>query len=127
MRADGKRRVWAAVTVAALLSLTPPAGAEGEVASKQYDDGSFYEGTFKDGVPHGSGTYRLPNGYEYTGDWVEGRIEGQGRATYPNGAVYEGRFKNGKPDGKGTIIYADGGTYEGDWLGGEITGSGRAT
>ena len=31
-----------------------------EVITKQYDDGGVYEGTFKDGKQHGTGTYRLP-------------------------------------------------------------------
>lgn len=55
---------------------------QGEVVSKQYDDGGIYEGTFQDGLQHGIGTYRLPNGYEYTGDWVEGEIKGDGVARY---------------------------------------------
>jgi len=39
------------------------------VITKQYEEGGVYEGTFKDGKQHGTGTYRLPNGYEYTGQW----------------------------------------------------------
>ncbi|MDO8884839.1 MAG: 2-isopropylmalate synthase, partial [Pseudotabrizicola sp.] len=57
---------------------------EGEIVTKQYDDGSFYEGTFLNGRQHGSGTYTLPNGYSYSGEWVAGEILGQGVARYPN-------------------------------------------
>ena len=59
----------------------------GEVITKQYSDGSVYEGTFVNGQPDGTGTYRLTNGYEYTGDWKAGQIIGQGVAPYPNGSV----------------------------------------
>ena len=89
------------------------AQADGEVITKQYNDGSVYEGTFKDGLQDGIGTYRLPSGFEYEGEWIKGQIEGNGRARYPNGSVYEGRFLAGKPDGQGKITYADGGSYEG--------------
>ena len=51
------------------------AGAQA-VVTKQYDDGGVYEGTFRNGKQHGRGTYRLPSGYEYSGDWVEGEILG---------------------------------------------------
>ena len=50
----------------------------GAVETKQYDDGGIYEGTFKDGKQHGTGNYRLPSGYEYNGEWVDGEIKGQG-------------------------------------------------
>ncbi len=49
------------------------------VQSKQYEDGGFYEGTFKNGRQHGQGTYSLPSGYEYTGTWVLGEISGPRR------------------------------------------------
>ena len=61
---------------------------DGEVVTKQYDDGSVYEGTFLNGRQHGTGTYRLPSGFEYTGEWAEGEITGQGTARYPNGSIY---------------------------------------
>jgi hypothetical protein len=108
------------------LSLGLAAQAQ-EVVTKQYDDGSVYEGTFKNGRQDGTGTYTLPNGYSYTGAWVDGEIKGQGVARYPNGSVYEGLFDQGKPVGKGKITFPDGGTYEGDWTAGAMTGQGVAT
>ena len=62
------------------LSLGMAAQAQ-EVVTKQYDDGSVYEGTFTDGRQDGTGTYTLPNGYTYTGAWVAGRMEGAGVVT----------------------------------------------
>src|SRR5690554_3659450 len=110
------------------LSLTLGAGAilgnalaqDGEIRTKQYDDGGVYEGTFKNGLQHGTGTYTLPNGYEYAGDWQDGEIKGKGTARFPNGSVYEGEFTLGKPNGVGKIVFTDGGTYEGDWVNGKI-------
>ena len=85
-------------TALLLAALALPAYAQdGEVITKQYDDGSVYEGTFKDGRQHGTGTYKLPSGFEYTGEWVDGEITGTGTARYPNGSVYEGAFVKGSP------------------------------
>jgi len=58
------RSVVAAVLAAGLAT----GGYAQTVQTKQYDDGGVYEGTFLDGKQHGTGTYRLPNGYEYTGE-----------------------------------------------------------
>ena len=69
------------------------------IQSKQYEDGGYYEGTFKNGRQHGQGTYSLPSGYTYTGNWENGEISGQGEATFPDGSVYTGAFSNGKPHG----------------------------
>lgn len=111
----------------AALALAGAAFAQDDqVITKQYDDGGVYEGTFKDGLQHGTGSYKLPNGYEYTGEWVEGEIRGQGTARFPNGSIYEGEFANGKPEGEGKITFADGGTYVGDWVDGKIEGQGTA-
>ena len=97
------------------------------IQSKQYEDGGFYEGTFKNGRQHGQGTYSLPSGYKYTGAWVNGEISGDGVAKFADGSVYEGSFSNGKPEGSGTIVYANGGTYFGTLVGGKIDGQGVAT
>ncbi|MCU0904155.1 MAG: 2-isopropylmalate synthase, partial [Tabrizicola sp.] len=120
------------ITIALFAALSLPAATvswaqDGEIITKQYDDGSVYEGTFKDGRQHGTGTYRLTSGFEYTGEWVEGEITGQGTARYPNGSVYEGTFVKGQPEGKGKITAPDGRTYEGDWVQGQMTGQGIAT
>ena len=116
----------ARIALAALgLALSTPAFAQTDgVLTRQYEDGGMYEGEFRDGLQHGVGTYRLPNGFEYTGDWVAGEISGQGVARYPSGAVYEGSFAAGRPHGTGKMTFADGSTYEGNWEEGTISGQG---
>ena len=94
-------------------SAHPATAQTGNVQTKQYDDGGIYEGTFRNGLQHGTGTYTLPNGYEYAGEWIDGEIRGTGVARFPNGSVYEGEFTKGKPEGIGKIVFSDGGTYEG--------------
>jgi hypothetical protein len=40
----------------------PAFAQDGEVITKQYDDGSVYEGTFLNGRQHGTGTYKAALG-----------------------------------------------------------------
>lgn len=89
-----------------------------------YDDGSVYEGTFKDGERHGSGTYTFASGSVYTGSWSEGKMHGNGKYIYADGSVYEGAFKNGECHGNGTYTYDNGSVYTGGWANGEKSGSG---
>ena len=68
-----------ALLAATLLAATAagPTVAQGRVQTKTYANGAVYEGRFLDGRQHGTGRYTQPDGYEYEGDWVEGRIEGR--------------------------------------------------
>ena len=119
------------LAILATAALTAPIGTQvlaqdSAIITKQDEIGGVYEGTFRGGLQHGTGTYRLPNGYEYSGQWVDGEIRGRGVARFPNGSVYEGEFAKGKPEGLGKITLADGGTYEGEWVAGVINGQGVA-
>ena len=52
-----------ALALALCLLATAPAWAQdSEVLTTQDDIGGVYEGTFRGGLQHGTGTYRLPNG-----------------------------------------------------------------
>lgn len=57
---------------------------------------------------NGNGTYKLPNGDMYTGNWVNGVREGYGRYDWANGSYYVGDFKNNMLNGKGAFYGADG-------------------
>src|SRR5690606_40843942 len=72
----------AALAGLALFHSPAPTQAQAAVVTKQYDDGGVYEGTVRNGRQHGRGSYSLPSGYRYEGDWVDGEIRGQGRAVY---------------------------------------------
>ena len=78
------------VLAAVILAFSGVASAQSaSVQTKQYEDGGFYEGTFKNGRQHGQGTYTLPSGYEYIGSWENGEISGQGLAKFPDGSIYD--------------------------------------
>ena len=105
-------------------------GANNNISPKiqliKYADGSVYEGTLENGQKNGQGSYTMPTGYTYAGQWENDEISGQGTAKYPDGSIYEGTFSKGRPNGLGSIVYDDGSTYVGDWLDGKISGKGVA-
>ena len=114
-----------------------------------YTTGQKFIGNFKDGLRHGDGvfillggrkivgvwqeneivegTYTMPDGTKYAGQWKYRERNGRGELTYPDGRRYVGEFKSDQRHGKGTLFYPDGRKYEGDFKFGERTGQGTMT
>lgn len=107
-----------------------------------------YEGEFKDGVKHGSGTYAWENGDRYEGEFADDRPHGKGKYQFANGDTYEGEvragvvagrgtyvtkagdriegsFANGRANGPGIYRFASGDRYEGEMVDGRLEGKGR--
>ena len=49
------------------------------------------------------GEFKWKSGDHYTGEWVDGLVEGQGTLTSASGDTYVGGFKEGKKTGKETF------------------------
>ncbi|MDC8002486.1 5'/3'-nucleotidase SurE [Aureisphaera galaxeae] len=74
-------------------------------------DGDTYEGEFKNGLPHGNGSYYNDDGDHYVGEYKEGMRSGMGTYWYePNSPIfkYEGEWKENKKEGFGALYYRDG-------------------
>lgn len=74
--------------------------AEGKGKAKGKDS---YVGYFKDGLPHGKGTYVYSNGDKYTGNWKKGKKDGKGKFNYSlNNKKYKliGYWQQGEYKGK---------------------------
>jgi hypothetical protein len=87
-----------------------------------------YEGEWVDGKINGQGTLWYADGDQYQGEWRDGKMHGRGTYTYADGDQYEGDWKDDRRHGKGTVTYAavEGGAaekYEGDWCDGKMHGS----
>ena len=54
-----------------------------------------YQGSMRDGKPHGHGNYRFPGGVSYKGAWRDGRPHGHGTYTTADGNVHRGDWHNG--------------------------------
>ena len=50
----------------------------------------------------------MVNGEKYTGEYVQGKKQGQGVYEWSNGTRYEGGWLNNKQHGEGKLIYKDG-------------------
>jgi hypothetical protein len=104
--------------------------ARGEVAGEgtlTFKEGS-YIGTFKNGVPHGQGFFKLSGQMAmYEGQVVNGRPEGAGIAVYADRSRYEGQWKAGRRHGKGTATFTLGGSYDGEWKDDKFDGKGSIT
>jgi hypothetical protein len=92
----------------------------------RYPDGSEYTGQFRNAKMHGEGTYTYAGrGEKYTGEWRNGVINGQGTYFYRSGNRYDGGWRNGKKHGQGTFLYADRGEkYVGNFANDQPNGQG---
>ena len=74
-----------------------------------YDNGTGYEGGFKDGKYHGQGIFYYGGYKKYTGKWKDGKRNGQGEWKDDFGHSYIGEWKDDNHHGQGT--YTDYGVY----------------
>ena len=84
-----------------------------------YNDGSGYEGEYKNYMPHGYGERIWPNGGSYKGRWKNGIKHGRGIEIFVNTddllrvSKYDGDWVEGRPTGNASITYSDGSSYKG--------------
>ncbi|MDZ7621258.1 MAG: protein kinase [Candidatus Competibacteraceae bacterium] len=92
----------------------------------RFPDGSEYSGEFRDAKLNGQGAYVYAGrGEKYVGAWRNGVINGQGVYYYRSGNRYEGEWRNGRKSGQGTYFYADrGDKYVGDFANDQPNGQG---
>ena len=77
----------------------------------EYANGSRYDGEWRAGLKHGSGSMLLANGDLYTGEWQAGEYCGCGRYVHHNGTVFEGIFQANKKTGHGRCYYNQNGSF----------------
>lgn len=109
------------------LEATMVRGAIHGEAVLELGSGVMYSGTFKDGVPNGTGAFADPDGAIYQGEVRDGQRNGTGIGISPTGDRYEGQWLNGKHEGQGRMKYALGGEYVGQWHAGKRHGHGVLT
>ncbi|MCG3164751.1 MAG: hypothetical protein POELPBGB_00510 [Bacteroidia bacterium] len=69
----------------------------------------YYEGSFKNGVPHGIGKLTFTGGAYAQGNFANNELHGEGMFDWGNGNKYIGSFVKGIPNGNG--IYFEGANY----------------
>lgn len=90
--------------------------ADGYGVATKYQNGKFeskYEGTYKNGIRDGKGTFTHADGAVRQGTFVNGQLVGHGTMSSEDGQTYEGNFINYRIHGKGKARWGNGSTFEG--------------
>ncbi|KAG9390350.1 MORN repeat [Carpediemonas membranifera] len=88
-------------------------------------DGSYKQGDFYDGLPHGhivSVDHGSNGEQRYEGEFQRGKYHGEGKVVLHDGAYYDGHWRNGMPDGYGTAYNYGKGYQSGYWVRGQMDG-----
>ena len=101
-----------------------PHGQGTFIYNTKYNNQNKYVGGFKDGKHHGHGSYTYSYGIKYVGEFKDGKWHGHGSYNYANGNTYVGQWENGNPQGQGTVIYTNGNKYVGEFKDGMKSGYG---
>ena len=74
-----------------------------------WEDGKIYEGSYKKDKFHGQGRLKWFDEIEqeYTGMWVDGKMNGYGVFRWARQMKYEGEYVNGHKEGQGTFHWYD--------------------
>lgn len=89
-----------------------------------YPSGARFAGNFVDGKIHGEGSITFSNGDRYTGQWKDHYREGQGQFFFADGRVYKGNFVRNRFHGHGVLTWPNGDRYEGAFADGYRHGAG---
>lgn len=73
------------------------------------------EGEYRDDRRNGHGAYYWSSGDKYEGNWVLGKMCGQGIKTMANGDKYAGSWHDDKANGFGVKTFAGGDRHEGEY------------
>ena len=96
----------------------------------------YWAGELKNGIPHGTGTYYVPNGAKYVGTYKNGKRHGEGTFSWSvdgdndspdSRKEFTGKYKNNRFNGIGKMTWCDGRTYEGGFKDGHENGKGTIT
>ncbi|QWG00440.1 hypothetical protein KMW28_12330 [Flammeovirga yaeyamensis] len=90
-----------------------------------WQDGTQYQGKWRNDLMEGRGTLRFANGNKYEGNFFKGQPFGAGVYTWANGDIYKGGFLDGKMHGRGVLITATGERHEGTWVNNQVNGEGQ--
>ncbi|CDW82176.1 UNKNOWN [Stylonychia lemnae] len=90
----------------------------------EWNDGTRYEGSWKDCIKEGQGTFYYQDGSFYNGDFMDDMPHGYGKRIFIDGSNYEGQLQAGVFNGSGKFRWSDGSEYDGQWRNNEMKGVG---
>ncbi|XP_065897190.1 MORN repeat-containing protein 2-like [Dysidea avara] len=75
----------------------------------------------------GTGVHYASDGTEFSGIWVDDKLNGEGVIKYPDGSIYKGSLVNGEYSGKGEYTFSDGSKYLGNFTNNMMEGPSEFT
>jgi len=93
----------------------------------RWNNGSIYDGEYRNDLRHGKGRFMWANGESYIGDYRNDERTGKGIYLWPDGSRYEGDFLSGMRHGRGIFTSTTGVIYEGEWFDDLQHGAGTLT
>ena len=76
-----------------------------------YENGTSYEGGFKNNLKDGIGLFKFEDGSQYYGEWKDDHKSGRGTYTWTDGMKFEGSFLLGEKK-EGVVTAKDGRTAQ---------------
>lgn len=95
------------------------------IHEETYPDGSTYTGEWKDGKREGQGLFIAAVGDRYEGTWQDDLFHGDGKLIDAAGFIYEGQWERNCPHGKGVSVSPDGTIIHGTFCNGVLHGSAK--
>lgn len=89
--------------------------------------GEVSSGQWEDGKLNGEGSVTFTDDASYVGEFKDDQYHGQGTFTFADGRRYTGQFMEGQYHGRGKFIHQNGEVYEGNWEYGRYHGTGTYT
>lgn len=102
-------------------------GKKSGTGTFKWNDGTVYEGEWKEDKINGKGKLTIPDKGTYEGYFENGQKQGQGKYNFQNGDIYEGNFSQDKMSGQGKYTFSNGDTYYGEFLDNQFNGQGTYT
>ena len=90
------------------------------IGSEKQRGGFEYSGNFHQGKKHGIGKIVSKNGTTYSGSWYKGKKDGFGVESLPNGTKYIGEWRKGYKNGRGGAKKSNGDFLYGIWIDGKF-------
>ena len=120
-----ERRTGRALTLALAMMAVPAASVAHDCQVRNGYLSGFYEGGCNEKNERANGHGEAKGADSYVGNFVDGRLDGNGVYTWENGARLDGTFKADKAEGPGVYVSAKGVRYEGPFHNGKLVGARR--
>ncbi len=95
--------------------------------TRTFNSGNKLTGQFIDNKLEGNGKIEYASGAVVEGFFVSNKLNGTGRINWPDGEVLEGNFVDGLLNGEGVVVSKEGEVRQGNFVNGVFSGKGKIT